>query len=163
MAYVRPDGLATPERFLRNYYNGPGIAAYTQSLTTDYTANWDGVERQLISVPLLLLPGDSIELHAKASIMSTPIGRVGDLLIRFTGGANLARARNTHTGETFAWRNYSCHGGIIQRGPGTADPAQQITLELWYFPISANGNTFTVLGDGLSTRLAVSVTSYKFA
>ena len=163
VAYVRPDGLATPERFLRNYYNGHGLATYTQSLPTDYTANWDGLERQLISMPFLILPGDSIALQANAAIMSTPIGRVGDLLVRFTGGANLARARNTHTGETFVWHNYSCHGGIIQRGPGTADPAQQITLELWYFPISSNGNTFLVLGDGISTRLVVSITPYKFA
>lgn len=163
VAYVRPDGLTTPERFLRNYYNGPGVATYTQSLPADYTANWDGLERQLISMPILILPGDSIELQAQASVMSVPIGRVGDLLIRLNGGSNLARARHTHTGETFAWHNYNCHGGVIQRGPGTADPAQQVTLELWYFPISSSGDTFFVIGDGISTKLVANITPYKFA
>ena len=163
VAYVRPDGLATPARFLRNYYNGPGVATFTQSLSTDYTANWDGLERLLISMPILILPGDSIELQAQAAIMSTPIGRVGDLLLRLNGGSNLARARHTHTGETFVWHNYNCHGGVIQRGPGTADPAQQTILELSYFPISSNGNTFLVLGDGISTKLVANITPYKFA
>lgn len=163
VAYVRPDGLTTPERFLRNYFNGHGLATYTQSLSTDYTATWDGTERQLISMPFLILPGDNIDMFAQASVMSTPLGRVGDLLMRLNGGGNMARARHTHTGETFVWHNYSCHGGVIQRGPGPADPAAQIILELYYFPISTTGNTFTVLGDGISTRMVVSVTPYKFA
>lgn len=163
VAFFRGDGLATPERFLRNYYKGPGIAAGTQSLSSDYTANWDGLERQLITMPFLILPGDSIELQAQASIMSTLPGRVGDLLIRLNGGSNLARARNTHTGETYMWHNYSCLAGVIQRGHGPADPASQIIAELYYSPISTIGNTFTVLGDSISTRLVVSITPYKFA
>lgn len=163
VAFVRPDALTTPERFLRNYYNGPGVATYTQSLGSDYTANWDGLERQIISMPFLILPGDSIDMFANACVMCTPLGRVGDLLMRLNVGGNLARARHTHTGETFVWHNYSCHGGVLQRGPGPADPAAQIILELYYSPISTTGNTFTILGDGISTRLVVSVTPYKFA
>ena len=161
VAYVRPDSLTTPERFLRNYYNGPGVATYTQSLSTDYTANWDGLERQIITMPFLSLPGDSLDMFANASVMSTPLSRVGDLLMRFNGAGNMARARNTHTGETYVWQNYSCHGGVVQRT--TADPAMQVILELYYFPISNNGNTFTILGDGISTRMVVSITPYKFA
>ena len=163
VAFVRPDALTTPGRFLRNYYNGPGIATFTQSLSTDYTANWDGLERQLISMPFLILPGDNIDMFANACVLCTPLGRVGDLLMRVNGGGDLARARNTHTGETFVWHNYSCHGGVIHRGAGPADPATQIILELYYFPVSTTGSTFTVLGDSVSTRLVVSVTPYKFA
>lgn len=163
VAFVRPDALTTPERFLRNYYNSPGVVTSTLPLSSDYTAPWDGVTRQIISMPILILPGDSIELQAHAAIMSNPIGRVGDLLIRINGGSNLARARNTHAGETFAWHNYSCHGGVIQRSPGPADPAGQITCELYYFPISSGGDNFMVLGDGITTRLVVSVAPYKFA
>ena len=160
VAYVRPDALTTPERFLRNYYNGPGIAAFTQSLLTDDTANWDGLEHQLISMPFLILPGDSLDMFANACVMSTPSERVGDLLMRINGSGNLARARNTHIGGTYAWHNYSCRG-VIQRSP--ADPTMQIILGLYYFPISTTGNTFTVLGDSISTRLVVSITPYKFA
>ncbi len=163
VAYARPDSLATPERFLRNYYNGHGLAACVQSLSADLVADWDGVERQLISMPFLTLPGDSIEIQACACIMSTPLGRVGDLLIRLNGGSNLARARNTYTGETYAWHNYSCHGGVIQRDPGPAAPAQQAILELHYSPISSAGGTFSVLGDGPSTKLVANITPYKFA
>ena len=161
VAFVRPDVLTTPERFLRNYYNGPGVATYTQSLSTDFTVSWDGLERQITNMPFLILPGDSIDTFANASIMSTPPGRVGDLIMRFNGGGNLARARHTHTGEAYAWHNYSCRGGVIQRSP--ADPAAQSILELYYYPISTTGGTLAILGDGISTRLVVSVTPYKFA
>lgn len=160
VAFVRPDALTTPERFLRNYYNGHGAATYTQSITTDYTANWDGLERQLISMPILLMPGDSIDVRGVASIMSTPTSRVGDLILRLSGGT-LGRARNTHAGEAFMWHNYNCMSGIIQRG--VADPAQQAIFEMYYFPISTGGNTWTVLGDGPSSKLSVNITPYKWA
>ena len=129
----------------------------------DYTAYWNGQEHTLINMPFLILPGDNIEMQANASIMSNNPGRVGDLLMRFSGGGNLARARQTHTGEPSVWNNYSCHGGIIQRGHGPDYPPGQVTLELYYLPISVAPDTFMVLGDGISTRLVVGVTPYKFA
>ena len=160
VAYFRGDSLSQPNRFLRNYYNG-GPATFTNSLTSDYTANWDGLDRQLATMPILLMPGDTIDITGQASIMSTPAGRAGDLTVKLGGGA-LARARNTHSGATFLWQNYHC-SCVIQRGSGAADPAQEAVFELWYFPISATGNTFTVLGDGATSRIIVRVDPYKWA
>ena len=160
VAYFHGAGLATPERFLRNYYNGPGACAFASSLTTDYTANWDGVERSLINLQFLVLPGDSVSISANASVMSAPIDRVGDLVAKLNN-APAGRARNTHSGTTYTWLNYSCSAGAFTRG--VTEAAAQATLSLHYQPINTNGNTYAVLGDGASTRLTVTVTPYKFA
>ena len=160
VAYVRPDGLATPAQFLRNYYNGPGMSHYSASLSADYTANWDGTPRQLMTLPILLLPGDTIIVQGLANIMSTPSARTGDLTIVFLG-STLGRARHKHTGENWVWHNYYCMSNTVQRFPD--DAPSQVAFELWYTPVSADGSTWSVLGDGASTKLIVNITPYKWA
>ena len=160
VAYVRPDSLATPERFLRNYYNGPGVHAVTAALTADYSANWDGSERQLLTLPFLILPGDNLEFSAHASIMSTPAARVGDLIVKLDGWS-VARARNSHQGAAYVWHNYSCHAVAPMR-PLTNAAAQQ-SLTLHYLPISTEGSIFTAHGDSITTRVSANITPYKFA
>lgn len=160
VAYVRPDGLSTPERFLRNYYNGPAMCHFSQGLAADYTAGWDGVERQLTFFPVLLIPGDTISARCFANIMSVPNLRVGDLNL-LLDGTLLARARNTHAGDSYVWNNYSCEASTLHHAV-TAAPAQ-VGFYLRYHPISSNGNTWTALGDGVSTKLIVNITPYKWA
>lgn len=159
VAFFRGNGLATPERFLRNYYNA-GPATFTNSLTSDFTANWDALDRQLATMPILLMPGDTIDITGQANIMCTPVGRVGDLTVKLGGGV-LCRARNTHSGEAFLWQNYTARC-VIQRGSGTADPAQEAVFELWYLPISNTGNTWTALGSG-GSGVIVRIDPYRWA
>lgn len=159
VAFFRGNGLVTPERFLRNYYNA-GPATFTSSLASDYSASWDGVDRQLITMPLLLMPGDTIDVTAQASIVSSISGPVGDLTAKIGGGV-LCRARSTHAGTSGVWQNYSARA-VIQRGSGTGDPAQEAVFELWYLPISTFGSTWTALGGGGSSVI-VSVTPYRWA
>ena len=160
VAFFRGDGLATPNRFLRNYYNADA-PSFTNSLTSDYTGNWDAVGRQIVTAGILLLPGDTIEVVGQAAIMSTPVGRVGDLTIKL-GGSVLARARNTHSGETYLWQNYNC-SWATQRGAGASAPAQEAVFELWYFPISSAGNTWLALGDSVTTRIIIRIIPSKWA
>lgn len=160
VAYARQDGLASPSQFLRNYYNA-GPAIHQVTLTADFTANWDSLQRQLITFPVLLLPGDTIDLDGVANIMSTPSGRVGDLVVKLSDVV-LARARNTHVGDIGVWQNYKCRT-LIQRGNGEADPAGQVNFALDYFPISNAGNTWIAQGDGSATRLIVHIIPYKWA
>ncbi len=160
VAYVRPDALATPERFLRNYYNGPGMSHYSSALTSDYSATWNGVTTQLMQMPLLLLPGDTIAVMGLASIMSTPADRAGDLTLARSGSV-LGRARCTHAGATYVWHNYYCLSNTIQRL--VTDAPRQVPFELYYTPISTTGSTWTALGDGASTKLIVNITPYKWA
>lgn len=160
VAYVRPDSLAQPERYLRNYYNG-APAHYTQPLTADYTGTWNGADQQIITMPILLLPGDTLDLFGAAAIMSTPAARVGDMTIKL-GGSVLSRSRHTHQGAGFVWHTYT--GRFIgQRGYGAADPAQQAIFELWYLPISTEGSSFTVAGDSTITKLSAIITPYRWA
>lgn len=160
VAYVRPDGLSTPVRFLRNYYNGPGMSHFTGSMGADYTADWDGVARQLMTLPILLLPGDTINVQGLANIMSTPPTRIGDLTL-VSSGYTLGRARFKHAGDAYVWHNYYCMANTLQRAASDA-PIQSV-FELYYTPISTDGNTWTVLGDGVSTKLIVNITPYKWA
>ena len=160
VAYFRGDTLALPERFLRNYYNGPGAYSFTAALTADYTATWDGAERHLLTLPFLSLPGDNLELSAHASVMSTPAARVGDLVVKLDGWG-VARARNSHQGAAFVWHNYSCHAVAPMRPLTT--PAAQQSLTLHYLPISTDGSIFTAHGDGVTTRVSASIVPYKFA
>ena len=160
VAYFRGNALNSPERFLRNYYNGPGAYSFTSPLPADYTANWDGAERQILNYPFLSLPGDSLDMRAYTSIMSTPDARVGDFIVKLVGGV-VARARNTHRGAAYVWQNYSCHALAPMR-PLTSAAAQQL-LTLHYLPISTDGSIFTLHGDGITTRLSVNIIPYKFA
>ena len=160
VAYVRPDGLATPDQFLRNYYNGPGMASGTASLGSDYTANWDGVLRQITTLPILLLPGDTVNAQGFANVMSTPNDRVGDLLIRLFS-TDLGRARHKFKGGDYIWHNYSCMANTIQRA--VLDSPAQGPFELWYYPIDPTGGVWTMHGDGMSTKLIVNITPYKWA
>lgn len=160
VACVRPDGLATPERFLRNYYNGPAMCHFSQGLAADFTASWDGVERLLTSCQVLLIPGDTISARCCANIMSVPNLRVGDLKL-VLDSTLLARARNTHAGDTYLWQNYSCEAHTFNH-PVTAAPSQ-VNFYLNYYPISSGGSNWTALGDGLSTKIVVNITPYKWA
>lgn len=159
VAFARGDNLANPERSLRNYYNA-GPATFMQSLTADYVGAWNAIDTQLATMPILLMPGDTIDITGQASIMCTPVGRVGDLTVKLGGGV-LCRARNTHSGETSLWQNYTARC-VIQRGSGEADPAQQAIFELWYFPISNTGNNWTALGSG-GSGVIVRIDPYRWA
>ena len=156
------DNLDKPDRFLRNYYNGHGIVASTQQGPTPYTANWDGLERQLIYMTALVLPGDTIDICGTANIMSEPNDRVGDLLV-YMDSVILGRARNTHSGSMYAWQSYVSRGNLLQRRPTTADPAAQVSISMSYLPISTGGLTWTASNDGVSTRLFLTITPYKWA
>ena len=160
VAYFRGNMLAQPERFLRNYYNA-APAHYTQQLTADYNGTWNGVDRQLITMPALLLPGDTIDLAGSAAIMSTPAARVGDMTIKIST-AVLSRTRHSHQGASFVWHTYIGQARI-QRGAGAADPAQEAVFELWYSPISSEGNSFQVAGGNSSTKLSAIITPYRWA
>lgn len=160
VAYVRPDGLATPERFLRNYYNGPAMCHFSQGLTSDYTADWDGFERQLTFSPVLFIPGDTISARCFASIMSTTEERVGDLKL-LLDSTLLARARNAHAGASYVWQNYSCEASTLHHAV-TAAPSQ-MNFYLHYHPISTDGSAWLALGDGVSTKIIVNITPYKWA
>ena len=162
VAYARPDSLDKPDLYLRNYYNGHGIVAATQQGPAPYTANWDGLERQLIYMTALVLPGDTIDICGTANIMSDPNDRVGDLIV-YINSVILGRARNTHSGSMFAWQSYVARGNLIQRGPTTADPAAQVSISLAYLPISKTGGTWSAGNDGVSTRLFLTITPYKWA
>ena len=162
VAYARPDALDKPDRFLRNYYNGHGIVAATQQGPATYTANWDGLERQLIYITALVLPGDTIDICGTANIMSDPNDRVGDLIV-YMDSVILGRARNTHSGSMFAWQSYVARGNLLQRRPTTDDPAAQVSISLAYKPISNNGGTWVASNDGVSTRLFLTITPYKWA
>lgn len=159
VAFFRGNGLVTPERFLRNYYNA-GPATFTSSLASDYSASWDGVDRQLITMPILLMPGDTIDVTAQANIVSGISGPVGDLTAKIGGGV-LCRARNTHAAQAGVWQNYSARA-VIQRGSGTSDPAQEAVFELWYLPISTFGSSWTALGSG-GSGVIVRVDPYRWA
>lgn len=162
VAYARPDALDKPDRFLRNYYNGPGIVAYTQNGPATYTGTWDGVNKQLAYMEALVLPGDTIDVCGTANIMSDPNDRVGDLLV-YLNFVLLGRARNTHSGSSYAWQNYVSRGNLIQRRPTTDDPAAQVSISLSYLPISTGGGTWTANDDGVSNRLFLTITPYKWA
>ena len=162
VAYARPDSLDKPDRFLRNYYNGPGIVASTQQGPTPYNATWDGLERQLIYMTALVLPGDTVDICGTANIMSEPNDRVGDLLV-YMDSVLLGRARNTHSGSMYAWQNYVSRGNLLQRRPTTADPAAQVAISMSYLPLSTGGLTWTASNDGVSTRLFLTITPYKWA
>lgn len=162
VAYASPDSLNQPDRYLRNYYNGHGIVAAMQQIQTPYNATWDGVERQLIYMTALVLPGDTIDICGTANIMSEPNDRVGDLLV-YINSVILGRARNTHSGSMYAWQSYVARGNLIQRPPTTADPAAQVSISLAYLPISKTGGTWSAGNDGVSTRLFLTITPYKWA
>lgn len=157
VAFFRGNGLVSPERFLRNYYNA-GPATVAASLASNFTANWDGVDRALITAPILLLPGDTIDVTAQANIMTSVAGRVGDLTAKLGGGV-LCRARNTHPSAS-GWLNYAARG-LIQRGSGTGDPAQEAVFELWYLPSTPTG-TWTALGGG-GSGVIVRADPYRWA
>ena len=152
--------LTQPERFLRNYYNA-APAHYTQQLAASYNGTWNGADKQLITMPMLLLPGDTIDLAGSAAIMSTPPARVGDMTIKLSTSV-LSRTRHSHQGAAFVWHTYTGQARI-QRGAGAADPAQEIAFELWYLPISADGNSFQVAGGNASTKLSAIITPYRWA
>lgn len=160
VAYARPDALDKPDRFLRNYYNGHGIVASTQQGPTPYTANWDGIERQITQMQALVLPGDTIDVCGTANIMSTPNDRVGDLLV-YIDSVLLGRARNTHSGSMFAWQSYVSRGNLVQRSP--TDAATQVTVSMAYLPISTGGGQWVAGNDGASARLFLTITPYKWA
>lgn len=160
VAFFRGSTLSQPERFVRNYYNA-GNATYTQPLTADYNGSWTGGDYQIITMPILLMPGDTIDLTGTCAIMSTPNGRVGDMTIKLDS-APLARTRHTHQGADFMWHTHSGRA-VIQRGASVAHPAQQAIFELWYLAISATGNTFSILGDNVSTKLTANITPYRWA
>ena len=160
VAYFRGNMLTQPERFLRNYYNA-GPAHYTQHLAASYNGTWNGADQRLITMPMLLLPGDTIDLVGTAAIMSHPAARVGDMTIRLST-AVLSRSRHTHQGGSFGWHTYTGQSRI-QRGAGAADPAQEAVFELWYLPISADGNSFEVAGGIASTQLSAIITPYRWA
>lgn len=160
VAYFRGDMLAQPERFLRNYYNA-APAHYTQQLAAEYNGTWNGADQQLITMPLLLLPGDTIDLAGSAAIMSTPAARVGEMTIKLST-AVLSRTRHSHQGAAYVWHTYIGQSRI-QRGAGAADPAQEIAFGLWYSPISADGGSFTASGGNASTKLSAVITPYRWA
>ena len=162
VAYARPDSLAQPDRFLRNYYNGHGIVASTQQGPAPYNATWDGLERQLIYMTALVLPGDTIDICGTANIMSVPNDRVGDLIVSMDS-VLLGRARNTHSGSMYAWQSYVARGNLLQRRPTTADPAAQVSISMSYIPISTSGGLWVASNDGVSTRLFLTITPYKWA
>lgn len=162
VAYARPDSLAQPDRYLRNYYNGHGIVAAVQQGPAQYNATWDGLERQLIYMTALVLPGDTIDICGTTNIMTIPNDRVGDLLV-YLDSVLLGRARNTHSGSDYAWNSYVSRGNLIQRRPTTADPAAQVSISLAYLPISNGGGTWVAHNDGVSTRLFLTITPYKWA
>lgn len=159
VAFASGDNLANPARSLRNYYNA-GPATFTQSLSADYVGTWNAIDTQLAAMSILLMPGDTIDITGQASIMCVPVGRVGDLTVKLGGGV-LCRARNTHSGETYLWQNYTARC-VIQRGSGEADPAQQAIFELWYYPISNTGNTWAALGSG-GSGVIVRIDPYRWA
>ena len=162
VAYARPDALDKPDRFLRNYYNGHGIVAAMQQGPAHYDATWDGLERQLIYMTALVLPGDTIDICGTANIISEPNDRVGDLLV-YMDSVLLGRARNTHSGSMYAWQSYVSRGNLLQRRPTTADPAAQVSISMSYLPISTGGGTWAAGNDGVSTRLFLTITPYKWA
>lgn len=159
VAYVRPDALATPSRFLRNYYNGSGQYFYSQTLEAEYNGVWDGVDRQITNMPILLMPGDSVQVIGAANIMATPADRVGDLTIKLDNMYLLGRARNTHAGAGFCWVNYVCTW-YFQRE--ATDPAQQSFFSLRYWPISNTGGAFNIQAE-TATYVTVCISPYKWA
>lgn len=160
VAYARANGLSTPQRFLRNYYNGPGTYSYMQSLAGEYPGTWDGVERQLTNMPMLLLPGDVVTAWATANVICEPNDRVGDLIVQ-QDSTVVARARHTHSGSMYVWRAYHCSAGVIRLT--TAEAPKQVVFYMNYLPIATNGGAWTVQGEAASTRLSVNITPYKWA
>lgn len=159
VAYARADGLATPSRFLRNYYNGHGQYIHRQTLPADYIGAWDGVDRSIMNMPFLLMPGDTVQVVGGANVMSNPNDRVGDLTINLDGIYVLGRARNTHAGGTFVWCSYTAIGHF-QRGP--TDAAQQVIFYMRYHAISGGGDAFVIQANN-ENHITANVIPYKFA
>ena len=139
----RPDMMVSEvssHRYLRSVYNPTPLVA-DRGLATTSSRVWNNTKSNVVSVEMLLMPGDTMDISAQASVVSAPADRVGDANIELAGSI-LRASRMTHD-IAYSWRTHSVRW-LGRRG--FADPVQLGTFDLTYHGLSSGGGWYDIAG-----------------